>query len=199
MLPTKEEWDAWNQEEANKKKAAVKSPLADNQYGVKLSLEDFDQIAKPVQQDDSGDFMRGAKTAFKQVPSVGVGGSRWRGGGGWKVPSEKEVLLRRFGKEALRAIRSGGQDIAKDAKDTDEFFHRMGKDQGGRSRRRLAQHGLGYAAGQGIQPACHGRAWRQSPKALVRVRLKRCRTHDCQGNGETGCATGRKEDRQRRT
>lgn len=115
-------------------------------------------FAAPVkEQKESGDFLRGVSTSFKQLPQLGAGLIAGAGAVGENVFGEGGVstAVKNYGIDKYKAAEA---DIQKDAKQSDSLSYSWDQAKEGNFGALVdwMQYGLGYGGGQAIQALASG-------------------------------------------
>lgn len=106
----------------------------------------------PEPQKESGDFMRGAGEAFQQVPQLGYGLLAGAGAIAENVVGEGGIATS-IKEKGVEGFQRWGEKVAEGSKESDSWStsYERAKEGDFGSLVDWFQHGLGYAAGQGVQ------------------------------------------------
>jgi len=133
---------------------ASERPAAFHQFNVFAdSIQPVIGMQKPaVSETDSGDTMRGFKTAFEQLPQLGYGLMAAGGATAENLLGEGGISTG-IKKAGVKGYQEWGDKIQKGSKESDSLSYSYDKAKEGEFGALVdwLQYGIGYAGGQGIQ------------------------------------------------
>jgi hypothetical protein len=117
----------------------------------------FDDVLSPPKKPDQGDFLRGAKEAFQQLPQLGYGLIAGAGAAAETAFGEDGIATG-IKKAGIKGYKEWGDKIQQDAKPTDSWDYSYDKAKEGDFGALVdwLQHGIGYVGGQAIQTLATG-------------------------------------------
>jgi N12 class adenine-specific DNA methylase len=135
--------------------AGATAPVQDQSHAATLDeILAAGMAAKPAKAPpaEKGDFVRGVKESFQQLPQLGYGLLAGAGATAESVVGEGG-LASGIKKAGIQGYQQWGEKIAANAKDSDSFTYAYEQAKQGDLGALVdwLQHGIGYAGGQGIQ------------------------------------------------
>jgi len=117
----------------------------------------FDKYDEPEKKADGGDFLRGAKESFQQLPQLGYGLIAGAGAALENVAGEGGIATG-IKKAGIAGYKDWGDTIAKGSKESDswDYSYEQAKQGNFGSLVDWLQHGLGYVGGQAVQTLATG-------------------------------------------